>query len=267
MKIAMLILGIIGALSALGGSVMTLIAGFAGTAAGSLAEKTDVAIEGARVFWAGAFTVAIGGFALVTSIIGGVAKSRNIILTMGISTLFSGILNVYLFNWISGGLLTIAGLLGLIGSKEGTDKEVSIFKSGIFYLFTVCVIIFTGLALLLRSHSVPKSENINNIDTTKPVPVETIPTRSMGPEVLNGKWSGWGGNSCENPLVFNGSQVAFADNSFENIDISSKSATDILISTKDSKFTLDFQINVLSKDLMNISSSDSGDNFRLSRCL
>ena len=266
MKIAMLILGIIGALSALGGSVMTLIAGVAGTAAGSIADKSDVAMEGARVFWAGAFTVAIGGFALVTSIIGGVAKSRNAILTMGISTLVAGLLNAYLFNWISGGLLTIAGLLGMIGSKEGTDKEVSIFKSVIFYLFMICIIIFTALAMLLRSDNVTKNDKSINVDPSKPVAVETLPTPTVGPEVLNGKWSGWGGNTCQDPITFNSDKLALSGTDFDPIEITTKTPNEFLVKSKSDPKDLGLVLTNVTADSMKITSLASGDNFVLARC-
>lgn len=266
MKIAMLILGIIGALSALGGSVMTLIAGVAGTAAGSMADKSDLAMEGARVFWAGAFTVAIGGFALVTSIIGGVAKSRNAILTMGISTLVAGLLNVYLFNWISGGLLTIAGLLGMIGSKEGTDKEVTIFKSVLFYLFMICVIIFAALAMLLRSDNITKTEKSKNIEPTKPVAVDTIPAPSVGPEILNGKWSGWGGNTCQDPIIFNGDKLALEGKEVAPVEISLKTPNEFLVKSKSNPKDQGLVLTDVTADSMKITSLASGDNFVLARC-
>lgn len=151
MKIAMIILGVIGALSALGGSIFTVIGGMAGTAAGAMAEKSDVAMGGAMIFWSGLVTVVLGVFALITSVVGGAAKKKNTTLTFGLATMISGLLNVYLFNWTSGAILAVAGLLGLIGGKDGEEKDKSIFKSGLFYFVMVIVLVFTVVAIAFRN--------------------------------------------------------------------------------------------------------------------
>ena len=178
MKIAMIILGVIGALSAFGGSIFTVIGGMAGTAAGAMAEKSDIAMGGAMIFWSGLVTVVLSVFALITSVVGGAAKKKNTTLTFGLATMISGLLNVYLFNWYSGAILAVAGLLGLIGAKDGEEKDKSIFKSGLFYFVMVIVLVFTVVAIAFRNgDKIAKQAEVAPAETKAEVAVQpNLPT-------------------------------------------------------------------------------------------
>ena len=90
----------------------------------------------------------ISVLALVTSIAGGIAKSKNRILIFGISNIIIGILSVYFSNWIPGSLLIIAGLLGVAISKEGTNKDVPLLSSIFFYLWMIFILIFTTVFVI-----------------------------------------------------------------------------------------------------------------------
>ena len=90
----------------------------------------------------------ISVLALVTSIAGGIAKSKNRILIFGISNIIIGILSVYFSNWITGSLLIIAGLLGVAISKEGTNKDVPLLSSIFFYLWMIFILIFTTVFVI-----------------------------------------------------------------------------------------------------------------------
>lgn len=169
----MIILGVIGALSAFGGSIFTVIGGMAGTAAGAMAEKSDIAMGGAMIFWSGLVTVVLSVFALITSVVGGAAKKKNTTLTFGLATMISGLLNVYLFNWYSGAILAVAGLLGLVGAKDGEEKDKSIFKSGLFYFVMVIVLVFTVVAIAFRNgDKIAKQAEVAPAETKAEVAVQ-----------------------------------------------------------------------------------------------
>lgn len=151
MKNAMLILGIIGAILGFGGSIMTMIGGFAGTAAGVFSDSKGTADSGAFVFWTGGISIALNVFALITSIIGGTAKRKSYILTFSLATLSFGILSIYMYNWFSGLLIAIGGLLGAIGSREGEADSTAITKLPVFYIMAVIVLISAVSGILVKN--------------------------------------------------------------------------------------------------------------------
>jgi len=102
----------------------------------------------------------ISVLALVTSIAGGIAKSKNRILIFGISNIIIGILSFYFSNWIPGCLLIIAGLLGVAISKEGTNKDVPLLSSIFFYLWMIFILIFTTFFVIVDRLGVLKDNEI-----------------------------------------------------------------------------------------------------------
>lgn len=151
MRIGMLILGLIGALIGLGGSLVTMIGGFGGTAVGVLAENEGTATGGAFVFWAGVMALIVNFVAIITSVTGGVAKKRNTILAFSIATLGCGLLGIYLYNWFSGLLVTIAGILGIVGAKEGIDEQQPLKKSVFLHVTSALLVILAGASILIKN--------------------------------------------------------------------------------------------------------------------
>lgn len=151
MKIGMLILGIIGALIALVGSIVTMIGGFGGTAVAAMADNSHAASNGAYVFWSGALAVLVSTLALTFSITGGVAKKKNAIHTFALATLLSGLLSIYLYNWFSGALITIAGILGMVGAKEGIDEQIPLKRSMMFKVVLVGMVLLAIIAAVFKN--------------------------------------------------------------------------------------------------------------------
>lgn len=110
MKKAMLILGIIGALIALVGSLVTMIGGFGGTAIGIAGNSDATAYSGTFVFWSGALAVVTAALALIFSVVGGLSRKKISILAFAAGTTATGLLSIYLYNWFSGAIVTIAGI-------------------------------------------------------------------------------------------------------------------------------------------------------------
>lgn len=150
MKKAMLILGIIGSLIALIGSFVTVIGGFGGTAVGVAGNSNDTAYSGAFVIWSGVLAIIVSAVSLVFSIVGGTSKSKNNILTFAIGVTISGILSVYLYNWFSGTLIAIAGILGLAGSKRG-DGQARPLKSAGFYAAIVPTLLLVAISTTVKN--------------------------------------------------------------------------------------------------------------------
>lgn len=182
MKIAMLILGIIGSLIALVGGLVTIVSGAGGTLVGVAAEHAGVATSGAYVFWSGVIAIAAGTLALIFSIVGGVAKKKNVILIFAMATLACGLLNVYLYNWFSGLLIAVGGGLGCAGAKDGIDEQKPVLKSPMLYIIFAGLLVLTGAAMLFKngkalvgnldsSHISPSSSSTSQV---KPAP-ETAP--------------------------------------------------------------------------------------------
>lgn len=170
----MIILGIIGSLVGLGGSVMTVIGGFGGAVVSNLAKDKTDSVAGAFVFWSGITAAIICMFALVFSITGGVAKKKNAIATFALATLVTGALNIYMYNWVSGALIGIAGILGLIGAKDGVAEEKPITKSIVFYSVVVVLLALTGFSFLI------KNGNSIKLDTLT-ASVQQAPTAAPAP--------------------------------------------------------------------------------------
>lgn len=176
MKIGMLILGLIGSIIGIGGSIFTVIGGLAGTAAGVVTSNDSSAMTGAMVFWAGVYTSILCGITLIASVIGGVAKTKVTIKSFSISIIIIGLLNLFLFNYISGVLILISGILGIIGSKEGEEQDVKLFKSFIFYFNFLILLLCILFAVAIRNgNSSNKSSSDNVSKEIKPLaPVEPI---------------------------------------------------------------------------------------------
>lgn len=185
MKIAMLILGVIGALIGLGGGLVTIVSGFGATAISVAADNTSYANAGAFVFWSGVLAIGINVLALAFSVTGGVAKRRATILTFGLATLISGVLGIYLYNWVSGFLIALAGFLGMLGAKDGIEPQTSIKQSPLFYITAVFMLVLCGLSVLVKNgreviespnNAVAVSENNVTTDPASSAPVAKTST-------------------------------------------------------------------------------------------
>ena len=149
-KFSILALGILGAILMNGESVMLFIE-MIKIPEGSFTDKKEHAAHFIPLFLkflTSMILLPISVLALVTSIAGGIAKSKNRILIFGISNIIIGILSVYFSNWITGSLLIIAGLLGVAISKEGTNKDVPLLSSIFFYLWMIFILIFTTVFVI-----------------------------------------------------------------------------------------------------------------------
>ncbi len=151
MRIGMLILGLIGALIGLGGSAVTMIGGFGGTAVGVLAENQGTADGGAFVFWSGVMALVVNIVAIISSVTGGVAKKKNTIFAFAIATLVCGLLGIYLYNWFSGLLVTIAGILGVVGAKDGVDDQQPLRKSVLLHITSAVLVVLAGASMLVKN--------------------------------------------------------------------------------------------------------------------
>ncbi len=150
-KFSILALGILGAILMNGESVMLFIE-MNKIPEGSFTDKKEYSAHNISLFvkfiTISTISLPISVLALVTSIAGGIAKSKNRILIFGISNIIIGILSVYFSNWIPGSLLIIAGLLGVAISKEGTNKDVPLLSSIFFYLWMIFILIFTTVFVI-----------------------------------------------------------------------------------------------------------------------
>ena len=150
-KFSILALGILGAILMNGESVMLFIE-MNKIPEGSFTDKKEHTAHHFPLFLkfltVSMILLPISVLALVTSIAGGIVKSKNRILIFGISNIIIGILSVYFSNWIPGSLLIIAGLLGVAISKEGTNKDVPLLSSIFFYLWMIFILIFTTVFVI-----------------------------------------------------------------------------------------------------------------------
>lgn len=207
MKTAMLILGLLGSLIALGGSLVTMVGGVGGTAAGLMGENNGIANSGTFVFWSGVVAVVVSVLALVFSVVGGVAKKKNTILTFALATLVTGLLNIYLYNWFSGFLVTISGVLGLIGAKDGTDDQRPIGRSPLLYGLLLCLTVLAGTSALVKNgRSVIEASPEKIASSANPPPVEasalmSSPTASDLPFVGRRTFDFDGGNGTERAIT------------------------------------------------------------------
>lgn len=176
MKIAMLILGVIGSLIALAGSLMTMIGGFGTTAVGSLAENASTATSGAFVFWSGVVAVLVSALALVFSVTGGVAKRKNVIFAFSLGTLLAGGLSIYLYNWFSGGIIGVSGILGLAGAKDGIADDK---KSPMLYVVLVIMAILAAASALIKNGGLVVQSEMK--ETAAALPQTTAPASVPAP--------------------------------------------------------------------------------------
>ena len=162
-KFSILALGILGAILMNGESVMLFIE-MNKIPEGSFTDKKEYSAHNISLFvkfiTISTISLPISVLALVTSIAGGIAKSKNRILIFGISNIIIGILSVYFSNWIPGSLLIIAGLLGVAISKEGTNKDVPLLSSIFFYLWMIFILIFTTVFVIVDRSGLLKFNEI-----------------------------------------------------------------------------------------------------------
>ena len=162
-KFSILALGILGAILMNGESVMLFIE-MNKIPEGSFTDKKEYSAHNISLFvkfiTISTISLPISVLALVTSIAGGIAKSKNRILIFGISNIIIGILSFYFSNWIPGSLLIIAGLLGVAISKEGTNKDVPLLSSIFFYLWMIFILIFTTFFVIVDRLGVLKDNEI-----------------------------------------------------------------------------------------------------------
>lgn len=195
---AMLILGIIGSIIAFGGAIGTVISGFASASMGALADQgasgvlqdgvnieNEAFADGAFIFWSGALSLIVAAIALISSITGGVAKRKNIIFVFAISVLISGLINIYLYNWFSGAIIAISGLLGIIGSRSGTTDEKALKQEVIAYIMFVIIasILIASIAVKNGSEIITETTDDANIsvNTTadQAIPIAPQPTEQQ----------------------------------------------------------------------------------------
>lgn len=151
MKIGMIILGVIGALIALTGSIVTMIGGVGGTTVGVLADNSVAASSGAFVFWSGAAAIGISVLGLIFAVAGGSAKQKNTILIFSFAALIAGLLNIYLYNWFSGAIIAAGGALGMAGAKDGAQTAQRLVKSPLFYLAAVMLLAMAGASVVIKN--------------------------------------------------------------------------------------------------------------------
>ena len=180
MKAALLILGVIGSLIGLAGGIMTMLGGIGVAVVGTLAKDASTGFGGAYVFWAGALAIIISAFALIFSVIGGVAKNRATILTFSAATAISGLLSIYLYNWTSGSLIGVAGLLGLIGAKEGEAVSAPVVKSLQFMIVMTIMTVLAVASMLLR-------QGKSNLEDSDRMVVKSNYTTVLPPEAKSKK--------------------------------------------------------------------------------
>ena len=147
----MIIIGLIGSFFGIGGSVMSMIGGVAGGVTSVITDNQNTSSTAAMVLNSGIATLVISVLTLVTSTVGGSAKTKTTIQTFSLANVIFGILNIYLFNYVSGGLIAVSGILGLVGSKEGQEQEKKVTKSLLFYMVMVIVLILCGISIIMRN--------------------------------------------------------------------------------------------------------------------
>ncbi|MDB5937235.1 MAG: hypothetical protein JWQ01_4579 [Massilia sp.] len=180
----MIILGVIGSLIALVGSIITMIGGVGGTAVGMLGQNNATATSGAFVFWSGAIAILISVLALIFSVIGGSAKKRNVILIFSLATLVTGLLNIYLYNWFSGCIIVVGGLLGLIGAKDGLDHDQPIKKSPLLYTVSIALVILVGASAVIKNgKAITESDSTAAVAPTTALPSAPAPAVAAIPSI------------------------------------------------------------------------------------
>ncbi|MDD4929905.1 MAG: hypothetical protein PHP85_11560 [Gallionella sp.] len=182
MKTVLIVLGIIGSLIGLGGGIMTVIGGFGGTAVGLVAENNGAANSGAFVLWSGLLSIVVSALALICSLVGGTAKKKNVILIFAFATLVCGLLDVYLYNWFSGSLISIGGLLGLVGAKEGIVDQQDLRKSPLMYITAVFLVVLAVASILIKNgKSVIETNQNETAASVVPAPIGSSGENASSP--------------------------------------------------------------------------------------
>jgi hypothetical protein len=109
----------------------------------------------------------------------------------------------------------------------------------------------------------PPAAVIPSKSDQQPVPVQA-PKQSSNP--IEGKWSGWGGNTCKDPITFNGDKLALEGNDFDPVEITTKTPNEFLVKSKSDPKDQGLVLTNVTADSMKITSLASGDNFVLARC-
>lgn len=151
MKAAMLILGLIGSLIAMAGSLATVLGGLGGSAGAILMGDMKTADNASFVTIAGLLSVIVAIEALVFSVIGGLAKKKVYVFLLSIGVIVTGLTSIYLYNLLSGIIISIGGVLGAIGAKDGEDDANNTGKA-VFALFVTVILAITVASSVIVKH-------------------------------------------------------------------------------------------------------------------
>lgn len=83
---------------------------------------------------------------------------------------------------------------------------------------------------------------------------------------IEGKWSGWGGNTCENPLTFKEGKLALEGNDFDPVEVTKNSTHEFVVKSKSDPKDQGLVLSNVTATSMKITSNASGDDFVLARC-
>jgi hypothetical protein len=109
-----------------------------------------------------------------------------------------------------------------------------------------------------KSNTSPAVSSSNNVEKSP----EKKPFKLSD---LNGKWSGWAGNNCTDPLVINGDKVSLSNNEFDQVNTETLNGN-LLIKEKANPKDQGLLLSNITNDSMTIESNSSGDKFKLTRC-
>lgn len=76
----------------------------------------------------------------------------------------------------------------------------------------------------------------------------------------------WGGNTCQDPITFNGNKLALDGKDFDPVEITTKTPNEFLVKSKSDPKDQGLVLTNVTADSMKITSLASGDNFVLARC-
>jgi hypothetical protein len=151
MKIAMLIIGAVGSVIAIFGSLGTVLGGLGSTTGGVLLGNDDIANSASFVVMSGMLALVVAIEALIFSVIGGLAKSRATILMNAIAVLITGLTNIYLYNYLSGSTIAIAGILGIVGSKDGEVNDGAATRTFLTILIIIVLIATSVFSVIIKN--------------------------------------------------------------------------------------------------------------------
>jgi hypothetical protein len=134
------------------------------------------------------------------------------------------------------------------------DSIINFFKM----IFDSFIGLFTSQSKLSPPDAVTSSKS-----DQPPAPLQAPKQRS---NPIEGKWSGWGGNTCQDPITFIGDKLALSGTDFYAVEISSKTPNEFLIKSKSDSNDQGLVLTNVNVDSMKITSLASGDNFILTRC-